>query len=248
MKEIEITSIDCLISQIRQLKEKYGKQPIWFRGHRDSKWSLIPSIQRGEIQKRESFITNDFYIFVNQIKQNAPYKLNYAAWMSLMQHYGLPTRILDWSSSPLVACYFALENSMEDNTNACIWVLIPRKLNAQEGFGDCVYPIDAHTVQEMLESAFKSNSNVGSEFADKIIACRSVTKDLRMYSQQSGFTVHNSKKKLEDICNQDTLFKFVIPCKYKKEIFENVNILGISTRFIYPDMDHITKDIIDKYC
>lgn len=98
MVDIQIDSIDCLITEIKKLKLKYGKQPIWFRGQEDSQWHLIPSIQRGRLYKKENFITNDFYIYVNQIEDNMPNKNNYAAWMSLMQHYGLPTRILDWSS------------------------------------------------------------------------------------------------------------------------------------------------------
>lgn len=247
MKEIQIKSIDCLINEIKQLRNKYGNQPIWFRGQEDSQWSIIPSIQRNGLHKKENFITNDFYIHVNQIEDNMPNKTNYAGWMSLMQHYGLPTRILDWSSSPLIACYFALEKNRELSNDSCIWVLIPRRVNKQEGFEECVYPIDAYTVQQMLISAFKSNVEIEDKYADKIIACHSVEKNLRMYSQQSAFTVHNSKKRLEDICDSETLFKFVIPYKYKQEIYESISILGISTSFIYPDMEHVSKDIIRKY-
>jgi len=199
------------------------------------------------LYQKESFITNDFYIFVNQIEDNLPDKSNYAAWMALMQHYGLPTRILDWSSSPLIACYFALERNREGENDSCIWALIPRKINRQEGFDECVYPLDAYSVQQMLVPAFKPNFEIEHKFRDKIIACHSVQKNLRMYSQQSVFTVHNSRKKLEDICDSETLYKFVIPQQYKQEIFENICILGISTRFIYPDMEHISKDIIRKY-
>lgn len=126
-------------------------------------------------------------------------------------------------------------------------MLIPRRVNIQEGFGGCVYPIDAYTVQQMLVPAFKSNYEVEDRFKEKIIACHSVEKNLRMYSQQSSFTVHNSEKRLEDICDSETLFKFVIPYKFKQEFYESVNVLGISTSFIYPDMEHVSKDIIHKY-
>ena len=216
MVEIPIYSIDDLIEEIRKLKGVYGKQPIWFRGQEDREWHLEPSIHRGKLFERENYVTNDFYIYVNQIEDNAPHKDNYAAWMSLMQHYGLPTRILDWSSSPLVACYFALEKNREENNDSCIWVLVPRKINIQEGFGEYVYPIDAYTVQQMLMPAFKDKAKFEDKYKDKIIACHSVKKDLRMYSQQSSFTVHNSQRKLEDICDDETLFKFVIPHYCKK--------------------------------
>lgn len=247
MVEITIKSIDDLIEEIRNLRSIYGKQPIWYRGQEDSKWNLEPSIHRGELLSKENYVTNDFYIYVNQIESNAPAKENYAAWMSLMQHYGLPTRILDWSSSPLIACYFALEKNRENSNDSCIWVLIPRKINIQEGFGEYVYPIDAYTVQQLLMPAFKDKAKVEDKFKDKIIACHSVKKDLRMYSQQSSFTVHNSQKKLVDICDEKTLFKFIIPCHCKEKMYEGVDILGISTRFIYPDMEHISRDIIKKY-
>lgn len=247
MIEIQINSIDDLIEEIRKLKSIYGKQTIWFRGQENSEWHLEPSIHRGKLLEKENYVTNDFYIYVNQIEDNAPSKDNYAAWMSLMQHYGLPTRILDWSSSPLVACYFALEKNREESNNSCIWVLIPRKINIQEGFGEYVYPIDAYTVQQMLMPAFKDKVVLEDKFVDKIIACHSVKKDLRMYSQQSSFTVHNSLRKLEDICDEETLYKFIIPQSCKEKMYESVNILGISTSFIYPDMEHISKDVIKKY-
>lgn len=247
MIEIRIDSVNDLIDEIRNLKNIYGKQPIWFRGQENSDWYLEPSIHRRNLYKKENYITNDFYIYIKQIENHTPDKYNYAAWMSLMQHYGLPTRILDWSSSPLIACYFALEKNRDESNNSCIWVLIPGKLNKQEGFGKFAYPIDAYTVQKMLSPAFKKDSILKDKFKDKIISCYSVEKNLRMYSQQSCFTVHNSYRKLEDICDDETLFKFIIPYGSKEKMYESINILGISTSFIYPDMEHVSRDIIEKY-
>jgi hypothetical protein len=144
----------------------------------------------------------------------------------------------------MLFCFRKKENLDNDS---CIWVLIPRRVNKQEGFGEYVYPIDSYTIQQMLSPAFKSNVELEYKFIDKIIACHSVEKNLRMYSQQSSFTIHNSNKRLEDICDNETLFKFIIPFSCKQEIYEAVNILGISTSFIYPDMEHVSKDIIQKY-
>ncbi|MBD5532797.1 MAG: FRG domain-containing protein [Lachnospiraceae bacterium] len=247
MVEVKIKSIDDLIEEIRKLKSIYGKQPIWYRGQEKSEWHLEPSIQRGKLYQKENYVTNDFYIYVKQIENDTPSKNNYAAWMSLMQHYGLPTRILDWSSSPLIACYFALEKNRDESDDACIWVLIPRRINVKEGFGEYVYPIDAYAVQQMLTTAFKKNVVIEPQFVDKIIACHSVEKNIRMYSQQSSFTVHNSYRKLEDICDSETLFKFIIPCGCKERMYESINILGISTSYVYPDMEHVSQDIIKKY-
>lgn len=154
----KVSTIDELLQFVSTLRQKHGVR-LWFRGEENADLTLIPSIQRS--QKRldsERYIANDFYIRARQILDNPPDKHNYAGWVSLMQHYGLPTRMLDWTQSPLIAVFFATETYRETpDTDACVWVLTPGLLNEKEGFGNCIYPIDADTTQEMLLPAFKHN-------------------------------------------------------------------------------------------
>ena len=188
----EIRTIDELLQFMNSLNKKHGAR-LWYRGEENASLTLVPSIQRSEKRLTvERYITNDFYIRARQILDNPPAKHNYAAWVSLMQHYGLPTRMLDWSESPLIAAFFATETyRTTPKTNAGVWVLAPDLLNEKEGFGRCIYPIDADTTQEMLLPAFKHNHH-NPELVDRILACSSTENNLRMYSQHSNFTVHNS--------------------------------------------------------
>lgn len=242
-----IETMDELLNFVFGLSQKHGLR-LWYRGEEDATKSLIPSIHRS--QKRldvERYITNDFYIKAMQILYNPPEKHNYAAWVSMMQHYGLPTRLLDWSRSPLIASFFATETYKESpDTDACVWVLVPDRLNEMEGFGHCVYPVDADTTQEMLLPAFKHNHH-NPELVDKILACSSTDNNLRMYSQQSNFTVHNSLRKLEDICDEETLYKMIIPRDKKRYFIKSIRALGISEGSIYPDLEHIAKDLKHTY-
>ena len=222
---------------------------VWYRGQSDYSWGLVPSIQRiknlGE--HNEQYTTTNFMIQTMRLNHNAPQQYDRAAWLTLMQHYGLPTRMLDWTQSPLIAVFFATETYRETpDTDACVWVLTPGLLNEKEGFGNCIYPIDADTTQEMLLPAFKHNHH-NPELKNKILACSSTENNLRMYSQYSNFTVHNSLERLEDICDENMLYKIIIPSGRKQYFIESLRVFGISESFVYPDLDHISNDLKDSY-
>lgn len=242
-----INTIDELLKFVSKLSDEHGLK-LWYRGEEIAKLSLIPSIQRSNKRiEVERFITNDFYIKAKQIMKTPPEKHNYAAWVAIMQHYGLPTRMLDWSRSPLIASFFACETYKKiPDEDACVWVLSPMNLNDNQGFGKCIYPIDADTTQEMLLPAFKHNHH-NHELNNKILACSSTDNDLRMYAQQSNFTVHNSLRKLEDICDDHTLYKMIIPKDRKKYFIDSLRVFGITEASIYPDLDHIAKDLKHTY-
>ncbi len=243
----EVRTIDELLQFVNSLYAQHGHR-LWYRGEEQADLTLVPSIQRS--QKRldaERYITNEFYIRAKQILAAAPEKHNYASWVSLMQHYGLPTRMLDWSDSALTAIFFATETYRETpDTDACVWVLAPGLLNEREGFGNCIYPIDADTTQEMLLPAFK-HAHHNPELRDRILACSSTENDLRMYSQASNFTVHNSLRRLEDICDDNMLYKIIIPRDRKKYFIDSLRVLGITESTVYPDLDHISSDLRDSY-
>lgn len=247
-KEITIETMDDLFKVLNDIREQKGKEhPVWYRGQQNSNWELIPSIHRNVLINKERYLVNDFYIKVKQIQDNTPDKENFAAWMSLMQHYGLPTRILDWSESPVISLFFATEdNAGTQAFDACLWVLMPRMINVMENFGEYVYPMDSYSSQRLIIQAFK-DVEIEEMFQDKILACHSVEKDLRMYTQRSGFTIHNTQRKLVDICTNDMLYKIVIP-SYKKKYFYNcVEALGITPSFIYPTMEQISKDVVKRF-
>lgn len=77
----------------------------------------------------EQYITTNFMIHTMRLNPSVPQRYDRASWLTLMQHYGLPTRLLDWSESPLVALYFALSSDEDAKADAAVWVLNPMKLN-----------------------------------------------------------------------------------------------------------------------
>jgi FRG domain len=99
-----------LINLVRERIAEDGRI-LWFRGHRSANWEVVPAIWR-EIKytaAQERDLTNRFSTRAATRHQALPGYDDLPTWLSLMQHYGLPTRLLDWSRSPLVAAYFAIE-------------------------------------------------------------------------------------------------------------------------------------------
>ena len=105
---------------------------FFYRGQINQKWKLESSLFR-EIEKKQRDLKRCFQIehdARNEFASQAHLHINPSAlpaqddwleWWALMQHYGAPTRLLDWTASPYVAAYFAVES--DDETDGLIWVL-----------------------------------------------------------------------------------------------------------------------------
>lgn len=135
LKELEIYDFGTYVEVITQIDAEQQYR-MWFRGQSDYSWGLVPSVQRkdGMGKNYEQYISTNFMIHTMRLNPNAPQRYDRASWLTLMQHYGLPTRLLDWSESPLVALYFALSSDEDAKTDAAVWVLNPMRLNKKVGY------------------------------------------------------------------------------------------------------------------
>lgn len=112
IKEEHINTIDHLIRRLNELPNNFV-----YRGHSDSTWDLDSTLERvlgskwsaENARKFEDRSLSTFmskYHIYNGAEHTPTSKL---CWLSVMQHYGTPTRLIDFSESPYIALYFALE-------------------------------------------------------------------------------------------------------------------------------------------
>ncbi len=112
-EEIRVSSVSEFIEKIVQRDKDAGTE-TFYRGHADKDWELLPSIFRtpNGVEK-EHLLFHDMVAHEPQSFSECKSTLDY---LVQMQHYGLPTRLLDMTTNPLVALYFAcLEVSIIDN-------------------------------------------------------------------------------------------------------------------------------------
>lgn len=137
-----IANVTELATQVEGLFRN-SKSRWLFRGHEvatKATYKLLPKVRRGYDKQTERYLFYYFYPRAPMRYPNCPADDDLAGWLALMQHYGLPTRLLDWTWSPLVAAFFATQDALSNTSqDACIWALEPSWLNESQGFGQ-LYP------------------------------------------------------------------------------------------------------------
>src|SRR5688572_28980771 len=98
----EINRLEDLLQIAIQLTRRWNDMSPWWRGHADDKWTLTPGVFRGG-RKRidERNMATRFMSKAHTRRADCPRADDLPGWFSLMQHYRLPTRLLDWSEMPL---------------------------------------------------------------------------------------------------------------------------------------------------
>ena len=269
-KSKNIQSLGDLVNEIKsRLNESSDTASFpWCRGHADESWDLIPKVQRkpfkndNELFNRERKITNAFQLRAGILPTSTPKPKmkEYAHWLTLMQHYGLSTRLLDWSRSPLIALYFAVCEK-DVKKDGCIWVLNPGKLNLLEELkqsdsknnrkDEILYNIEHEKIEYMIQAAFENcKLSIGQNaHTPEVAACYPTEADFRVYNQLSTFTIHNTSKKLVDTYGEDksVLEKLIVPKENKRGLLRELAACGITQYHVFPDFDNLAKNLMNYY-
>jgi hypothetical protein len=228
-----ITSVEAFVAVITQLAPTFGLH-AWFRGQSDASWTLRPSVTR--VARNKGHEPNRSIHFMNRARTrypNCPAADDLPGWLFLMQHYGLHTRLLDWTEAPLVALYFAVET--DANVDAAVYVLDPHKLNQVHGrFPGVMLPYNENA-KKLISPAFKTG-----DYAADVAAILPPEMDYRMLLQRSVFTVHGDSSPLESHAKAtEFLAQMLVPKERRTAIRNQLAHLGVDRAHLFPDLSNL---------
>ncbi|MEI7025905.1 FRG domain-containing protein [Paenibacillus sp. y28] len=237
-------------------ENKPNKCELWFRGVKRTDYNLDPSIARGLGAQAEIVYLSKFRSLAYPYLQETPYfpysedRNSYWGWLFMMQHYGVPTRLLDWSREALVALLFAVDPNRtpkEEEVDSAVWLLNPVELNKAFQFYDF---LQRGYIPNVTEPAFnaKFGPNVRNENV-KAAAAIGPLNNPRIIKQAGTFTVYPKRRiivplnQLPDAANY--LYKIVITKESRNDIYHQLNHYGLTVSDLFPQLDKV-KDEIER--
>ena len=236
-----IENLHGLIDAVHQAQEMFGAmQDCWWRGHSQETWALVAGVHREKRSDRyEKNISIRFYNRAPTRHSRCPATGDFPGWPFFMQHYGLPTRLLDWSESALTAAFFIANNPKRDNEPGALWVLQPALLNQAEYKTKALLVPPAN--HELYQPPFEDAKEV-----NRIAAAIAPEQDIRMLVQLAVHTVHGSDRAIEAHKDGEKfLMKWVVPAAAKSQLRSDLGLLGIHTSTVFPDLEHLAKDVTE---
>ena len=194
----------------------------------------------GRTRKDESSLLHYFRAAAPSRTAQTPGSTDLGLWLSLAQHWGLPTRLLDWSNALAVAAHFATSGPVDSGWDAAIWVLNTFRMNEHFGHEPLRYGIQSATAKHVVEPAFYYQSEEPGGY----LGVMAVEHDPRVHAQQGAFTIHSSREPLENAERaEEWLHQIVIPANALNKVRLELRVLGVSRASLFPDLGSLAVQI-----
>jgi hypothetical protein len=225
------------------------------RGQADSEWGLVPSVLRlfpdvsvrlplmevERVCKRQFQSQIHLYLSPEHLPEKIKSQDQYLEWWALMQHYKAPTRLLDWTSSPYIAAYFAVERSPDKDGVVFVVDHDMAQNFAHVGSGD---------------KTLCDTSLMHLEAPDALFFWQPKKLSDRLRVQQGWFSVslnplqrHDDFDRIlspGDTTDSGPLRRWIFPHQIKREILAHLRLLNVGAASLFPGLDGFGKSITES--
>lgn len=259
LKQIKPKTLSEFVGIIEQLRKDSGN-PMWYRGCGKSNYQLVPSLYRHKkLKKIKELVETEYQLMTRFRQRSIPFhdKSLHEDWetLFLMQHYGIPTRLLDWTENPLIALYFAVMSAKHGYRNgkinyqfpAVVWVLDPKVWNIY-ALESISYDRDILSPTDDQVKGYKPTGTF-TGMKDKPLAIYGEHNSQRIVAQRGVFVLFGQdisameKQYTQNSFPENCLIKIVLNRstigKLKSSILEN----GITESVVFPDLEGLAKEI-----
>jgi len=229
-----------------------------YHGAVDARAPLLTSLDRlGGVDPPHGKVGLEEHILRNFIRYSRPHldmaPANEWELLVMAQHHGVPTRLLDWTYSPLVAAHFATARGARRGV-AAVWRLDWQKLH--EAFS---FPRLALLIQDLeqlfpTEGPFTTSALFHRDSQAPPFACmiEPPSLDNRIVAQQATFTLCSDKSRPFDTFLErhglgSALTKFIIPAEEVARFRDQLDLVGFDERRLFPDLDGIAARLRRYY-
>jgi hypothetical protein len=232
------------------------KLEIWYRGIEKKSYSLMPSAYRGNKDAGSAFhrFTAMAQPYMERIPQSD------WEWYFAAQHYGVATRLLDWTEDAMVALHFALtaelaSTKLDASDPPCVWVIEAAAFNYIVHEEDMVFVIGGPQMaawspdgQDQLMALSEAKRKKANAYSP--VAVLPPWSTQRIFRQRGRFTIHGvARRSIDDYFLESKLTpqsKFITRIKITdiERVTTELKLLGFAKHHLYPEAANLGEHLM----